>query len=212
MTKKEKVLKIKEYFTKEYADADCSLDYKDPFQLLVATQLAAQCTDARVNLVTPSLFAKFPDVKAFAEADIREMEDAIRSTGFYHNKARNLIACAQKLLSDFGGIVPQTMEELLSLPGVGRKTANLLLGDIFGQPAIVVDTHAKRITGRLGLTKNTDPTKIEMDLRKIVPAEYGSTFCHQLVYHGRAICCAQRPKCGLCRLTELCDFYKKTGK
>ena len=212
MTKKDKILKIKEYFTKEYADADCSLNYKDPFQLLVATQLAAQCTDARVNLVTPSLFQKFPDVKAFAEADILEMEEAIRSTGFYHNKARNLIACAQKLLSDFGGIVPQTMDELLSLPGVGRKTANLLLGDVFGQPAIVVDTHAKRITGRLGLTKNTDPTKIEMDLRKIVPEEYGSTFCHQLVYHGRAICCAQRPKCQLCGLTELCDFYKKSAK
>lgn len=212
MTKKEKVLKIKEYFTAEYADADCSLDYTDPFQLLVATQLAAQCTDARVNLVTPSLFAKFPDVRAFAEADIHEMEDAIRSTGFYHNKARNLIACAQKLLSDFGGIVPQTMDELLSLPGVGRKTANLLLGDIFGQPAIVVDTHAKRITGRLGLTKNTDPTKIEMDLRKIVPEDYSNTFCHQLVYHGRALCMARGPKCTLCGLQELCDHYKKTVK
>ena len=166
MTKKEKILKIKEYFDAAYADADCSLCYKDPFQLLVATQLAAQCTDARVNLVTPGLFAKFPTIKAFAEADILEMEEAIKSTGFYHNKARNLIACAQKLLSDFGGVVPETMEELLSLPGVGRKTANLLMGDAFGKPSIVVDTHAKRITGRLGLTKNTDPTKIEMDLRR----------------------------------------------
>ncbi len=209
MTKKEKILKIKEYFTTQYADADCSLNYKDPFQLLVATQLAAQCTDARVNLVTPALFAKFPDVKAFAEADILEMEEAIRSTGFYHNKARNLIACAQKLLINFDGIVPQTMDELLSLPGVGRKTANLLLGDVFGQPAIVVDTHAKRITGRLGLTKNTDPTKIEMDLRKIIPEEYGSTFCHQLVYHGRALCMARGPKCELCGLQEICDYYKK---
>ncbi len=209
MTKKEKILKIKEYFTAQYADADCSLNYSDPFQLLVATQLAAQCTDARVNLVTPALFAKFPDVEAFAGADIVEMEEAIRSTGFYHNKARNLIACAQKLLTDFGGIVPQTMEALLSLPGVGRKTANLLLGDIFGQPAVVVDTHAKRITGRLGLTKNTDPTKIEMDLRKILPPDYSNTFCHQLVYHGRALCVAQRPKCELCGLQEICDYYKK---
>ncbi len=175
----------------------------------MATQLAAQCTDARVNLVTPALFAKFPDVEAFAGADIVEMEEAIRSTGFYHNKARNLIACAQKLLTDFGGIVPQTMEALLSLPGVGRKTANLLLGDIFGQPAVVVDTHAKRITGRLGLTKNTDPTKIEMDLRKILPPDYSNTFCHQLVYHGRALCVAQRPKCELCGLQEICDYYKK---
>ncbi|MBQ4517755.1 MAG: endonuclease III [Clostridia bacterium] len=209
MTKKEKVLIIKEYFDSEYADATCSLDYKDPFQLLVATQLAAQCTDARVNMVTPSLFAKFPTVKAFAEADMTEMEMAIKSTGFYHNKARNLIACAQKLLSDFGGVVPQTMEELLSLPGVGRKTANLLLGDIFGQPAIVVDTHAKRITNRLGLTKNEDPTKIEMDLRKIIPLEAGSDFCHKLVYHGRALCTARGPKCGLCGLQNVCDYYKK---
>ncbi len=212
MTKKDKVLKIKEYFDGQYAEADCSLCYNDPFQLLVATQLAAQCTDARVNLVTPGLFAKFPDVKAFAEANITEMEDAIKSTGFYHNKARNLIACAQRLLSDFDGIVPQTMEELLSLPGVGRKTANLLMGDAFGKPSIVVDTHAKRITGRLGLTKNTDPTKIEMDLWKIVPEDYGSTFCHQLVYHGRALCTARRPKCSLCGLQNVCDYYKKTVK
>lgn len=212
MTKKEKIFIIKDYFDAEYADADCSLCYTDAFELLVATQLAAQCTDARVNLVTPGLFAKFPDVKAFAEADILEMEEAIKSTGFYHNKARNLIACAQKLLSDFGGIVPQTMEELLSLPGVGRKTANLLLGDIFGKPAIVVDTHAKRITFRLGLTKNTDPTKIEMDLKKILPPEYGSTFCHQLVYHGRALCTARAPKCALCGLTGVCEHYKKTVK
>ena len=212
MTKNDKVLKIKEYFDVQYAEADCSLCYNDPFQLLVATQLAAQCTDARVNLVTPGLFAKFPDVKAFAEADITEMENAIKSTGFYHNKARNLIACAQRLLSDFDGIVPQTMEELLSLPGVGRKTANLLMGDAFGKPSIVVDTHAKRITGRLGLTKNTDPTKIEMDLWKIVPEDYGSTFCHQLVYHGRALCTARGPKCSLCGLQNVCDYYKKTVK
>ncbi|MGN1058932.1 MAG: endonuclease III [Clostridia bacterium] len=211
MTKKEKVLKIKEYFNQAYGDADCTLHYSDPFQLLVATQLAAQCTDARVNLVTPSLFTKFPTVQAFAEAEITDMEEAIKSTGFYHNKARNLIACAQKLLTDFGGVVPNTMEALLSLPGVGRKTANLLLGDAFGKPSIVVDTHAKRITNRLGLTKNSDPTKIEMDLRKIVPPELGSDFCHQLVYHGRALCTARAPKCPLCGLQILCDHYKKTS-
>ena len=212
MNKKEKIEIIKNFFDAEYADAECSLCYTDPFQLLVATQLAAQCTDARVNLVTPGLFAKFPDVQAFAEADTTEMEEAIKSTGFYHNKARNLIACAQKLLSDFGGVVPETMEELLSLPGVGRKTANLLLGDIFGKPAIVVDTHAKRITARLGLTKNTDPTKIEMDLRKIVPPEYGSTFCHQIVYHGRKLCMARNPKCALCGLQTVCNYYQKSVK
>lgn len=211
MTKNEKVLKIKEYFNQAYGDAGCTLHYSDPFQLLVATQLAAQCTDARVNLVTPSLFTKFPTVQAFAEAEITDMEEAIKSTGFYHNKARNLIACAQKLLTDFGGVVPNTMEALLSLPGVGRKTANLLLGDAFGKPSIVVDTHAKRITNRLGLTKNSDPTKIEMDLRKIVPPELGSDFCHQLVYHGRALCTARAPKCLLCGLQTLCDHYKKTA-
>lgn len=209
MTKKEKVLAIKAYFDEVYPMADCTLDYNDPFQLLVATQLAAQCTDARVNLVTPGLFAKFPDVRAFAEADISEMEEAVRPTGFYHNKARNLIACAQKLLTDFDGIVPQTMEELTSLPGVGRKTANLLLGDAFGKPAIVVDTHCKRICARLGLTKNTDPTKVEMDLRKIVPPEIGSDFCHQIVYHGRNRCMARSPKCELCGLQAICDFFKK---
>lgn len=209
MTKKEKVLAIKAYFDEVYPMADCTLDYNDPFQLLVATQLAAQCTDARVNLVTPGLFAKFPDVRAFAEADILEMEEAVRPTGFYHNKARNLIACAQKLLTDFDGIVPQTMEELTSLPGVGRKTANLLLGDAFGKPAIVVDTHCKRICARLGLTKNTDPTKVEMDLRKIVPPEVGSDFCHQIVYHGRNRCMARSPKCELCGLQAICDFFKK---
>lgn len=209
MTKKEKVLAIKAYFDEVYPMADCTLDYNNPFQLLVATQLAAQCTDARVNLVTPGLFAKFPDMRAFAEADISEMEEAVRPTGFYHNKARNLIACAQKLLTDFDGIVPQTMEELTSLPGVGRKTANLLLGDAFGKPAIVVDTHCKRICARLGLTKNTDPTKVEMDLRKIVPPEVGSDFCHQIVYHGRNRCMARSPKCELCGLQAICDFFKK---
>ncbi len=209
MTKKEKVLAVKAYFDTVYPMAECTLDYRDPFQLLVATQLAAQCTDARVNLVTPGLFAKFPDVRAFAEANLSEMEEAVKPTGFYHNKARNLIACAQKLLADFNGIVPQTMEELTSLPGVGRKTANLLLGDAFGQPAIVVDTHCKRICARLGLTKQTDPTKVEMDLRKIVPPELGSDFCHQIVYHGRSRCTARSPKCALCELQSLCEFYKK---
>ena len=206
MTKKEKVLFIKEYFDRVYADAECTLDYKTPFELMIATILAAQCTDARVNIVTKDLFKKYPDVYAFASADLKELEQDIRSTGFYHNKAKNIIACAQKLISDFSGEVPDTMDELLTLAGVGRKTANLILGDVFGKPAIVVDTHAKRITNLIGLTNNTDPTKIEMDLKKVVPPDYGSQFCHCLVYHGRAICIANRPKCNECGLIEICKY------
>lgn len=212
MTKKEKVLKVKEYLDKTYGDAPCTLDYDDPFQLLVATVLAAQCTDARVNMVTPALFKKYPSVEAFAEADVSEVENLIRSTGFFRNKAKNIVACAQTLLERHNGEVPDTMEELIALPGVGRKIANLLLGDVFGKPCIVVDTHCKRITNLLGLTKNTDPTKIEMDLRKIVPPEYGALFCHQIVEHGRAICVARRPKCSECGMNEVCDYYKKGMK
>lgn len=212
MTKKEKVQKIKEYLDLTYGDAPCTLDYDDPFQLLVATVLAAQCTDARVNMVTPALFKRYPTVKDFANADISDVEDLIRSTGFFRNKAKNIVACANALLERHGGQVPDTMEELVALPGVGRKIANLLLGDVFGKPCIVVDTHCKRITNLLGLTKNTDPTKIEMDLRKIIPPEYGALFCHQIVEHGRAICIARRPKCSECGMNAVCDFYKKGMK
>ena len=204
MTKKERVLEIQKIFAKVYPDAECTLDYKNPLHLLIATQLAAQCTDARVNLVTPALFAKYPDAKAFAEADIKELESYIYSTGFYHNKAKNIIGCCQMILTRFGGEVPSTMEELTSLPGVGRKTANIIIGDIHHKPAIVVDTHCKRIAKRLGLTKNTDPVKVEFDLLKIVPPEYSFIFCHQLVYHGRAICKSQRPMCDICPLKDIC--------
>ena len=204
MTKKEKVMVIKEYLDKTYGNAPCTLDYKDPFQLLVATCLAAQCTDARVNMVTPALFAKYPSVDAFAKADVKDVEDLIRSTGFFRNKAKNIVACANVLMEKHEGKVPDTMEELVALPGVGRKIANLILGDVFGQPCIVVDTHCKRITNLLGLTKNTDPTKIEMDLRKIIPQDYGCLFCHQLVEHGRNICIARRPKCDICCLSDVC--------
>ena len=212
MTKKEKVSAIKEYLDKTYGDAPCTLDYDDPFQLMVATILAAQCTDARVNLVTPALFKKYPTVEAFAKADIADVEDLIRSTGFFRNKAKNIVACANALLERHGGEVPDTMEELIALPGVGRKIANLMLGDVFGKPCIVVDTHCKRITNLLGLTKNTDPTKIEMDLRKIIPPEYGALFCHQIVEHGRAICIARCPKCSECGMNTVCDYYKKGMK
>lgn len=212
MTKKEKVQKIKEYLDGVYGDAPCTLDYDDPFQLLVATVLAAQCTDARVNMVTPALFKKYPTVEAFAVADVSDVEELIRSTGFFRNKAKNIVACANALIERHNGEVPDTMEELIALPGVGRKIANLLLGDVFGKPCIVVDTHCKRITNLLGLTKNTDPTKIEMDLKKIIPPEYGALFCHQIVEHGRAICIARRPKCDECGMNAVCDYYKKGMK
>lgn len=211
MTKKEKVEIIRKYLNETYGNAPCTLDYKDPFQLLVATCLAAQCTDARVNMVTPALFEKYPTVEAFAKAEISDVEDLIRSTGFFRNKAKNIVACANVLMEKHDGKVPDTMEELVALPGVGRKIANLILGDVFGQPCIVVDTHCKRITNLLGLTKNTDPTKIEMDLRKIIPPDYGSLFCHQMVEHGRNICVARRPKCDECGMNTVCAYYKKKG-
>lgn len=210
MRKKEKMQIIRAYLSETYGETPCTLDFKNPFELLVSACLAAQCTDARVNMVTPALFQKYPTVKAFAKADVSDVEELIRSTGFFRNKAKNIVACANALLERFGGEVPDNMEDLLSLPGVGRKIANLLLGDVFGKPCIVVDTHCKRITGLLGLTKNTDPTKIEADLKKIVEPEYGGMFCHQLVEHGRNICIARRPKCAICGMNQVCDYYKKT--
>lgn len=212
MRQKEKIPIIRDYLYKTYGDVPCTLDYRDLFQLLVATVLAAQCTDARVNLVTPALFSKYPSVKSFAEADVSDVEKLIYSTGFYRNKAKNIVACAKVLMEKYDGKVPDTMEELIALPGVGRKIANLLLGDVFGKPCIVVDTHCKRITKLLGLTKNTDPTKVEMDLKKIIPPEYGAMFCHQIVEHGRAICVARRPKCEECGMNTVCDYYKKGMK
>ena len=212
MTNKEKYLKIQEIFDNIYSDADCSLNYENPFHLLVAVQLAAQCTDARVNLVTPHLFEVLPDVKAFAEAEIPLIEELIRSTGFYRNKAKNLKACAIKLLNDFGGEVPDNMEDLLSLPGVGRKTANLIMGDVFGRGGVVVDTHCKRITKKIGFTKNDDPTKVEFDLDKIISKENQSRFCHQIVWHGREICTARSPKCDLCPIIEYCKEGKHVKK
>lgn len=202
--KRQRVLNIIEIFDRVYKDADCTLDYTSALQLLIATQLAAQCTDARVNLVTPALFQRYKTVHDFAEADPDELSLLIHSTGFYRNKTKNIIACCKKIISDFGGEVPQTMDELLTLPGVGRKTANLVLGDIFGIPGIVVDTHATRLSNRMGLTINKDPYKIEMDLLKIVPPEVQSHFCHQLVLHGREFCDARKPRCPECPIAHLC--------
>ncbi len=192
-----------------YPEAECSLDYVDPLQLLISTQLAAQCTDARVNMVTPALFARYPDAKAFAEADVHELEELIKSTGFYHNKAKNIIACCQRLCAVYDGQVPETMEELLSLAGVGRKTANLVLGDAFGKPAVVVDTHCIRLSNRLGLTIQKEQEKIEKDLRAILPPDKSNDFCHRLVLHGRAVCNARKPKCDICTLSDLCPSKGK---
>ena len=202
--KRHRAAGIYKIFGEVYKDADCTLEYKSALQLLIATQLAAQCTDARVNMVTPALFAKYPDVYAFANADELELREDIRSTGFFRNKARNIIACCRMLIDDFGGEVPNSMEELLKLPGVGRKTANLVLGDFFGIPGVVVDTHATRLSNRMGFTKESDPYKIELDLRKLLPPEDWAQFCHCLVYHGRAFCTARAPKCDICPIEQLC--------
>jgi endonuclease-3 len=208
MKKKDRVQHIINELDGLYPIAECSLTYQDPLQLLIATQLSAQCTDARVNIVTKDLFVKYKTVQDFAEAVIEELEEDIRSTGFYKNKARNIIACCRKIISDFKGVVPDSMDKLLTLPGVGRKTANLVLGDIYGIPGIVVDTHAKRLSNRLGLTKEHDPVKIEFDLMKIIPKNIWSRFSHQLVLHGRAICKARKPDCELCTLRKYCFFGK----
>lgn len=190
-----------------YPDALCSLDYGKDYELLISVRLSAQCTDARVNLVTPSLFARYPTLEAFAAADVDEVGTYIHSCGFWRAKARDIVASAQMLLERFGGRVPGTMEELLSLPGVGRKTANLLLGDLYHTDGYVCDTHCIRITGRLGLTDGSkDPVKVEQQLRRCLPSEEASDFCHRMVLHGRALCMARRPDCGECPLRPLCDY------
>lgn len=205
MTYLEKIIHALE---EEYPDALCSLQYDVDWQLLFAVRLSAQCTDARVNLVTPELFSRLPTLEAFAAAPLEEVEDLIRSCGFFHTKAKDLVAAAQMLLKDYGGKVPDTMEELLKLPGVGRKTANLILGDIYHKPAVVTDTHCIRITGRMGLTKETEPVKVERDLATILPPEKSSDFCHRLVLHGRKYCMARKPNCQDCPLGSFC---KKVG-
>lgn len=202
--KRQRVKDISAIFGKIYSDADCTLEYTTALELLIATQLAAQCTDARVNIVTKDLFVKYPDVYAFANADEMELQEDIRSTGFFRNKARNIIACCRMLIDDYDGEVPGRMEELLKLPGVGRKTANLVLGDFFGIPGVVVDTHAARLSNRMGLTTNQDPYKIELDLQKVVPQDEWADFCHKLVYHGREYCNARKPKCDICPIAHIC--------
>jgi endonuclease-3 len=212
MNIKIKVDEILKEFDKLYPHAKCSLVYRDALQLLVATQLSAQCTDTRVNIVTKTLFQKYKSVNDFANADFEELAGDIRSTGFYNNKARNIKNCCIILAEKYSGKVPDSMEDLVTLPGVGRKTANLVLGEIFHIPGIVVDTHAKRLSNRIGLSGNEDPGKIEFDLMKIIPKGKWSVFSHQLVYHGREVCNARKPKCELCSIKSLCDYYKDNVK
>ena len=194
---------------KEYPEADCTLDYAKPHELLFSVRLAAQCTDERVNMVTKELYQKYPTLEAIANADLLEFEQDIRSTGFYHNKAKNIIACARRLLEDFGGEVPRSLEELTRLPGVGRKTANVIRGNIYDDPSVVVDTHVKRISYRLGLTKNTDPEAVEYDLMKVLPKDHWILYNIQIITFGRQICFARNPKCVECPLKELCRSKDK---
>lgn len=209
MTKKQRAISAVEALKKEYPEAICSLNYKDEFQLLAATRLSAQCTDARVNIVTPALFEKYPTVEAFAEAEVADVEELIRSCGFYRTKAKDLVEMAKKIISDFGGKVPDNIEDLTSLPGVGRKTANLICGDIFGKPAVVADTHLIRISNLLGLVETKDPFKVEMQLKELLPAEESNDFCHRCVLHGRAVCIARRPDCDNCCMAGFCKSAKK---
>lgn len=205
MTKKELAAALIDRLEKEYPDAACSLNYEKDYHLLFATRLAAQCTDERVNKQTPALFARYPSLEAIAGAKQAELEEYIRPCGFYHTKARDIIDCAGALLERHGGVVPDNMEELTALPGVGRKTANLVLGDIYGKPAVVVDTHCIRLTNRMGLVDGLkDPAKIEEALRVLLPPEKSSNFCHRLVLHGRASCPARTPRCESCCCADVC--------
>ena len=210
MTKKQRAIAAVEGLKALYPEAICSLTADNPLQLLIAVRLSAQCTDARVNLVTPALFARFPTLDSLADADPEEVGEYIRSCGLYKTKAKDIVMMCRMLRDVYGGEIPDTVEELTKLPGVGRKTANLVCGDVYGKPAVVADTHCIRITGRLGLTDGTkDPYKVEMQLRKVLPPDESNDFCHRLVLFGRDICSARSPKCGECPLNEVC---KNKGK
>ena len=207
----EQVNEIVRLLLAEYPEASCTLDYEKPYELLFSVRLAAQCTDERVNVVTPALFARFPTLEAFAEADVGEVERYVHSCGFFRAKARDIVACAQILLAKHGGRVPDTMEELTALPGVGRKTANLILGDVYRVPgSVVVDTHCIRLSNRMGLVDGLkEPEKIERELRRILPPESSSDFCHCIVLHGRAVCDARKPLCENCCVKHLCKTYSE---
>ena len=210
MTKKQRALEIIDRLKKEYPDADCTLDYDQAWKLLVSVRLAAQCTDARVNQIVPKLFEKYPSVEALAEAEVADIEEIVRPCGLGKSKARDISACMKMLRDEYGGKIPKDFNAILKLPGVGRKSANLIMGDVFGEPAIVTDTHCIRLVNRIGLVDGIkDPKKVEMELWKLVPPEEGSDFCHRLVYHGREVCTARtKPHCDRCGLADIC---KKVG-
>ena len=208
MTKKERALAAVQALKEKFPDSICSLNAENPLQLIIATRLSTQCTDARVNLVTPALFAKYKTVDDFAAADIADVEEIIHSCGFFRAKAKDIVGMCQKMIDDFGGEVPSTIEELTSLPGVGRKTANLIMGDVYGQPAVVADTHLIRISNLLGLVDTKDPFKVEMQLRKLLPPEESNDFCHRCVLHGRETCISGRPKCAECVMKDFCPSAK----
>lgn len=208
---KERVAEVLKRLDTQYGtEYRCYLDHENPWQLLVATILSAQCTDARVNIVTKDLFVKYPDVESFANADLKELEQDIHATGFYHNKAKNIIACARRVLSEFGGEVPSSLEDLTSLAGVGRKTANVIRGNIYNEPSIVVDTHVKRISNKLGFTKEQDPEKIEFDLMEVLPKDHWILYNIHIITLGRTICTARSPKCTECFLADVCKAGMKS--
>lgn len=204
MTVKERALQAVLLLEQKYPEAQCSLEYADPFQLLIATRLSAQCTDKRVNMVTPALFARFPDAKSFASAEVSEVEALIKTCGLYKTKARDLVNIGKQITENFGGQVPDTIEQLTTLSGVGRKTANLICGDIFKKPAVVTDTHLIRLANRLGLVKTKDPYKVEQELKKLLPPEKSNDFCHRAVMFGREVCTARNAYCDNCCLSGIC--------
>ena len=208
MKKKELAAEVIERLKAEYPEVKCALVYEKPHELLIATRLSAQCTDKRVNLVTPALFKRFPTIEAFADAEISEVEEYIKSCGLFHTKARDIVEMCRQLRDIFGSVVPDSIDELVTLSGVGRKTANLIVGDLYGKPAMVCDTHVIRLTNRLGLAKGTDAVQVEKQLRAIIPAEEGLNFCHRLVWHGRGVCSARAPRCEECALKDICKFTK----
>ena len=208
MKKKELAAEVIARLKAEYPEVKCALIYEKPHELLIATRLSAQCTDKRVNLVTPALFGRFPTIEAFADAEVSEVEEYIKSCGLFHTKARDIVEMCRQLRDIYGSVVPDSIEELVKLAGVGRKTANLVVGDLYGKPAMVCDTHVIRLTNRLGLAKGTDAVQVEKQLRAIIPAEEGLNFCHRLVWHGRGVCSARAPRCEECALKDICKYNK----
>ncbi|MBN2332929.1 MAG: endonuclease III [Deltaproteobacteria bacterium] len=209
LSRRQKAVLVVSELTRCYPRVECGLQYRNPFELLIATMLSAQCTDVQVNKVTPALFDRYPNAASFAGADLESIEAAIRSTGFFRNKARNIKACCQQLVELHGGQVPATMEELVKLPGVGRKTANVVLGEVFEPVGVVVDTHVKRLAGRIGLAKAADPVKIEQELMCIIPRQHWAMIAHLLISHGRQVCFARRPRCAECVLRQLCTYGRQ---